>query len=66
LNGGLYNDHDHQEALELLRDRAAFQQAREYTTREAIKARQVVAELPRCAARTVLLDLCQNAATRIA
>ncbi|MFF3257230.1 polyprenyl synthetase family protein [Actinacidiphila glaucinigra] len=66
LDGSLHNDHDHQEALELLCNHAAFQQAREYTTREAIKARQVVMELPRCPARTVLLDLCQTAATRIA
>ncbi|MFE7751947.1 polyprenyl synthetase family protein [Streptomyces sp. NPDC057428] len=66
LNGSLHNDRTHQEALELLRGHAAFQQAREYTTREAIKARQMVRELPRCPARTALLDLCQNAATRIA
>ncbi|MGQ5654483.1 polyprenyl synthetase family protein [Streptomyces sp. EKR5.2] len=66
LNSSLHNDHTHQEALELLRSHAAFQQAREYTTREANKARQVVKELPPCPARTVLLELCQNAATRIA
>lgn len=66
LDDGLRDDRDHQEALELLRGHVAFQRAREYTAREAVKARQVVKELPRCPARTVLLDLCQNAATRIA
>ncbi|MEV6394285.1 polyprenyl synthetase family protein [Streptomyces sp. NPDC051907] len=58
IDGDLTDDARHAEALRLLRDHPALEQARRDTVRYAEEARATLAPLPECYAKAALEELC--------
>ncbi|AXI81490.1 polyprenyl synthetase family protein [Peterkaempfera bronchialis] len=64
LDGDLGDDTRHAEALRLLRGHPALERARRETLRYAYEARDLLAQLPQCPARSALEGLCDAVAVR--
>ena len=66
LSGPIENDDDHAEALALLREHSALDEARDFVRRHSDEARTLLGEVPSGSARDSLESLCDAVVTRIA
>lgn len=65
LAGPLVDDELHAEALGLLRQHRAIEEARDFVRAEAASARKLLADLPELSARTALASLCDRVVDRL-